>query len=162
MTETSSKRRRLMALLSKAGIDDDTRHNLVYAWTNGRTNSSRELTGSEVDDLVWKFENDFLFRANPRQAASALMELAIKQKRSAVLAIAQRTGIHEGASFSRFNQWMKNRSVLKKRLNDYTFDELDQLIQQMHALEANFKRSAEKAFSKAWHQHYNIPEVESN
>ncbi len=162
MAVVATKHRRLMALLTQAGFDDETRHSLVHAWTNGRTESSKDLTETEVDDLVWKFENDFHFRQNPKNTVNAMLLIAIKQKRSTVLAIAQRCGIHEGKDFKKFNSFMENSSILKKRLNKYTFEELDELIKQMHALEANFKKSAKKAYSKAWHQHHNIPETSDN
>lgn len=148
--------RHLMALLTKAGIDNDTRHELVYSWTNGRTESTRDLSEGELADLVWKIENDHSFSSNLKRTAGAIKELAIKEKRSTVLAIAQRTGIHEGTSFEKFNHWMETRSILKKRLGKYTFEELDELVKQMHALEANYKASAEKAGTKAWYKHYGL------
>lgn len=151
-----------MALLNKAGFDDEARHQLVFAWTNGRTESSRELTMQEINDIVWKIENDNAFGANPRQTANAMMLLGIKQKRSVVLAIAQRCGLHSGENFKQFNSFMEKRSIYKKRLNDYTFEQLDELIRQMYKLEANFKRSAEKAFTKAWHKQHNVPETSKN
>lgn len=161
-TIDKTKHRRLMTLLSKAGFDDETRHQLVYTWTNGRTESTKELTVEELTDIVWKLENDKTFSASPRQTTNAMMLLAVKQKRSVVLAIAQRCGLHSGEDFEQFNSFMVNRSILKKRLNKYTFEELDQLIAQMHKLEANFKKSALKAYSKAWHKHHGIPETSKN
>ncbi len=161
-TKTSNMYRRLVAMLVKAGFSDDDRHSLVHAWTQGRTESSRDLTEEECRDLVWKIENQFAFTANAQTTANAIRELAIKQKRSVVLAISQRTGIHTGTGFKEFNSFMLNRSILKKKLNEYTMEELDELIKQMHALEANFKASAKKAYSKAWHKHHGIPETSEN
>ena len=151
-----AKHRHLMTLLSRAGVDDETRHDLVYSWTAGRTQSTTGLYEQELNDLIWKIENDSFFSGNIKHTANAMLELEIKRKRSIVLAIAQRVGIHEGTSFDKFNAWMEARSVLKKRLSKYTFEELDELISQMHQLEANFKKSAEKAGTKAWYQHYGL------
>jgi hypothetical protein len=145
-----------MTLLSKANVDEDTRHRLVIAWTSGRTESTTDLSLQEIEDLIWKIENDFGFSNNIEGTVGALEELALKQKRSTVLAIAQRVGLHEGTSFTKFNNWMETRSIHKKRLNKYTFTELDELIKQMHKIERNYKRSAQKAGTKAWYQHYGI------
>lgn len=153
-----------MALMSKAGLNDTkTRHDYIHAWTRGRTESSKELFDNEMDDLIWKLENDFAFASNPERAVQAITEMAMREKRSIVLAIAQRVGIHEGTSFTKFNAWMKKCSVLKKDLRHYTYDELcNQLVPQMHKLEANYRASAEKAGTKAWYHHYNIPETGEN
>ena len=151
-----------MALLSKAGVDEETRHDLVYSWTAGRTQSTTELYEQELTDLIWKIENDAFFAGNIRHTANAMLELEIKRKRSVVLAVAQRVGIHTGTDFDKFNAWMEARSILKKRLSKYTFEELDELISQMHQLEANFKKSAEKAGTKAWYQHYGLKESSEN
>jgi len=161
-TTDKSKHRRLMTLLGNAGIDDETRHDLVRSWTDGRTESTRDLTQQELNDLVWKLENDFAFANNPKTTADALQLLRLKQKRSAVLAIATRVGLHDKESFKKFNAWMKKYSIHKKMLNKYTSPELDDLIRQMHKIEANFNKSAEKAFNKAWHQHHGIPETSKN
>jgi hypothetical protein len=159
---TGNMHGRLMAILTKLHFTDDDRHNLVYAWTQGRTQSSLGLTENELRDVIWKLENQFSFGQNPTETSAAIMELALKQKRATVLAIAQRTGIHEGTNFKKFNNFMLNSSILKKKLNKYTLEELDQLIAQFHALEANFKASAQKAYTKAWHKYHNIPETSKN
>lgn len=152
-----------MALMSKAGINDGkSRHDLVRAWTGGRTESSRDLYEKEIDDLIWKIQNDFSFTTNHARTVSALEENALRQKRSTVLAIATRCDIHDVRDFKKFNNWMKKSSIHKKRLNSYTLDELDELIKQMHKLEANYKASAEKAGTKAWHHKYGVPEVSGN
>ncbi len=162
MTDKATKHRQLMTLLSKAKVNEQTRHDLVHGWTEGRTQSTRELTPKELDDLIWKIQNDAFFGSNIKRSANALQELAIKQKRSTVLAIAQRVGIHSGTDFEQFNSFMKNRSVHKKKLSAYTFDELDELIKQMHTIERNYNKSAEKAGTKAWHEHFGIPMTSGN
>jgi len=159
---TTATHRRLMTLLSRAGVDNETRHDLVFAWTDGRTSSTRDLTDEELNNLCWKLENDFSFTANVRHTADAIKELAMKQRRSTVLAIAQRVGIHEGTDFKKFNAWMRERSVHKKQLTKYDYEELADLVKQMHALEANYKASAENAGTKAWYQHHGIPQSSGN
>ena len=158
----NNKHTQLLILLNKAGVDETQRHNLVFAYTGGRTRSSKELFDQEINDLIWKLQNDSGFSSNFTRTTDILLELVLKGKRSQVLAIATRCGIHQPPTFQTFNHWMLNSSILKKKLQKYTIDELDQLLQQMHKLEANFKASAEKAGTKAWYRHYGIPEESDN
>jgi len=151
-----SKHRQLMAILTKKGFDADSRHELVYSYTQGRTKSTRELYDLELTDLVNQLNK-------VEQTSNHLAEkMALKEKRAIVLAIAQRTGIHEGTNFDKFNAFMEARSILKKRLNKYTLDELDQLIKQFRGLEANFQKSAENAGTKAWNKANGFNQLSNN
>lgn len=159
-----SKHIQLMTLMNKAGINEPAdRHDLVRAWTCGRTESSKQLSDNELNDLIWKLQNDYAFATNHKKTISALELNALKEKRSVVLAIAQRVGIHTGTDFDNFNKWMKNSSVLHKKLTAYTYDELcTQLLPQMHRISENYERSAAHAGTKAWHRKYGIPEAGDN
>ena len=142
-----------MTLLGQQGIDEETRHEMVYRFTGGRTTSIRDLTGKELEEFCNRLQN---------QVTSADMEILMRQKRSTVLTIATRTGIKEANSWSKFNHWMENSSIFKKPLNQYSFEDLDQLIRQFRGLEANYKNSANKAGTKAWHHSTGIPRPSDN
>ena len=88
--------------------------------------------------------------------------MAIRDKRSIVLAIATRTGIKDPESWDRFNQWMLTKSVLKKELYKYSEDELSQLIKQFRGLERNFLKSATKVGTKAWTKKNRFPNLSRN
>lgn len=142
-----------MTLFSTYGIDEKQRHELIYAWTSGRTQSSKELHALEIDDLCDKLESDYRFRTN----MDAYTELEKKNRRSVVLSIATRCGIHDTNDWSKFNQFMLNSSIKKKRLNDYDIDELDALIKQFRGLEANYTKSAKKPGTKAYYHSNGLP-----
>lgn len=144
---TKQKHRQLMTVLHRLGINDDQRHDLVYNYTNGRTSSTRELTEGELNGLVWRLHKDLRSANN-----TAMVELQLKKKRSTVLAIAQRCGIHTGTDFTAFNSFMKNRSIHKKELHKYTLDELTDLVKQFRGLERNYKASAQNPGTKAWNK----------
>jgi len=152
-----SKHRQLMAILTKQGYDADARHDLIYSFTEGRTISTRDLFDLEMTELVNQLQG-----GSVETHDRASLQIALKEKRAIVLAIAQRTGIHEGTSFSKFNAFMEARSILKKRLNKYTLDELDQLIKQFRGLEANFQKSAENAGTKAWNKANGFSQLSDN
>ncbi len=155
--QRKQKQRQLMMLLNRLGIDNDTRHDLVYSWTNGRTSSSRLLTDDELVNLVWKFQNDL----NSRNT-SMYVESEKRKKRSTVLAIAQRCGIHEGTSFDRFNRFMLERSILQKDLYKYNLEELDELIKQFRGIERNYDRSAKTPGTKAYNHAHGFADVSVN
>ncbi len=43
--------KQLLTILSKIGVTNDERHQLIFEWTDGRTSSSKELTNGELDTL---------------------------------------------------------------------------------------------------------------
>lgn len=147
-----------MTLFSKYGIDEKQRHELIYAWTSGRTQSSKDLLSIEIDELCEKLDNDYRYRTN----LDANTELAKRKLRSEVLTIAQRTGIHNPNDWKVFNRFMLNSSILKKRLNEYELDELERLVKQFRGIESNYSRSAAKAGTKAYFHSKGLPKPNFN
>ena len=119
--------RKLMTLLSKLGIDDDMRHEMVYNFTGGRTQSTKELSLSEMSELIMQLEGDH--------------EEKIRRLRSEILAIATRTGIHDPSNWEKFNAFMIHRSIHHKPLNEYSLEELKELRRQFRAIERNNKKT---------------------
>ncbi len=138
---TQTLHRKLTMLLTQNGYSNDQRHELVYDYTLGRTESTKDLYVQEMIDLC-----DWL----QKNLKTATDELLLRKKRAVVLKIAQSTGIHDPEDWSKFNHFMLNRSILHKPLNEYNYEELLKLIQQFRKLEENYHKSAEKPFNKAW------------
>jgi hypothetical protein len=143
--------RQAMTLLGQQGIDDETRHEMIYRFTGGRTTSIRDLSTKELEQFC-----------NRLQEKTADREILMRQKRSVVLTLATRTGIKEPDSWTNFNRWMLNSSKYKKALTEYDFEELDELTAQFRGLESNYKKSADKAGTKAWHHKTGIPRPSEN
>lgn len=135
-----SSHKKLMTLLGKAGVDDHQRHDLVYIWTQGRTSSTRDLTEDEIQDLCWKFENQF----NPAAIVQSAVDSEIRRKRSIVLKLASENGLKEVSGWEKFNAFMACRSIYKKSLNEYTVSELDDLIRQFRGINENNRRYPSK------------------
>lgn len=148
--------RQFMAVLTKHGLnDDETRHNLVYEWTNGRTCSSKEMYDYEAEFIVKSLESRMTDAARER----AVVENVMKEKRSIVLAIAGRVGFfpENSSNFDYFNGWMVKNSIFKKPLWEYKIDELDKLHAQFRGIEAKFNESAQIPGNKAWHIKNKVP-----
>lgn len=142
-----------MTLLGKAGITGDLKKEMVYNFTNGRTESIRELSDKELQGFCTELTN---------KVQLAGLEILMRRKRSVALTLATITGIKEPDSWKKFNGWMLKSSVYKKELHAYDYTELDDLIKQFRALETNNKHSAEKVGTKAWHHATGIPKPSSN
>jgi hypothetical protein len=150
-------RRRMMALFAKSRMPDDLRHDLIHAWTGGRTSSSKDLELQEMRDLCFKLETNF-----DSQTALLYLEAERKKLRAIVLKIATDTGIKEPTDFVKFNRFMKEYSILKKDLHRYTLDELHDLVKQFRAIERNYKKSASHPGTKAWFNAAGLPAPVNN
>lgn len=133
--------KQLMTLLGKAGVNDETRREMIFNFTNGRSESVKDLNERELQLLCNELQSRFL---------ASDYEIQMRKKRSIVLTIATRTGIKSATSWNEFNKWMLNSSIYKKELHAYDYEELDQLIKQFRGLEGNYKKSAQKTGTKAW------------
>lgn len=136
-----------MTLLSKLGIDDEQRHIMVYQYTGGRTQSTRDLTLVELNDLCARFQA--IADDRDRKYTDQLRRL-----RSLALSVASRAGIKEPDGWEKFNRWMITSSVHHKRLDAHTVHELNDLIQQLRAIEHHNAKSASRPGTKAWHSKF--------
>ncbi len=148
--------RQLMTILGKKGFDEKSRHNLVYLYTDGRTKSTRDLSPQEVKTLIGKLQN-----GNSKMAFNVdrSAEIECKKKRSIVLTIATRVGLHNPNDWNVFNNFMISRSILKRQLNKYDINELDKLVQQFRGIEANYNKSAKKIGTKANQHKFKLPPI---
>lgn len=137
--------KKLMTLFTQGGYDEKSRHDMVYTFTSGRTKSTRDLSPHEIKALILKLDSSY---RNPRNGYAAI-EIEKKKRRSIVLAIATRVGLHDPTDWAKFNGFMKERSILKKQLNQYSIEELDKLIIQFRGIERNFNNSSKKVGTKA-------------
>ncbi len=147
--------KQLQTLFTKLGVTTDQRHQRIYAWTSGRTQSSKDLENDELIELCESLLNEF-------NKAKAKTEDEKKKKRSVVLTIATRTGIKSPNDWDTFNHFMLHSSVVKKSLNLCDLDELDTLIRQFRALEDNNKKSAQKTGTKAYWNQFGLQKPTEN
>lgn len=119
---------------------------LVDSVTDHRTMCLEDLTEKEINLMITVFRPKTL-----EEKANALIdEIKIKNMRSNILALAERTGIKEYGNFHSFNNWMMISSVFKKQLNAHNLEELQILYKQLRGVERNNQRSASKPMTKAW------------
>lgn len=118
--------------------------------TKYRTDSIDELTLDELKQLYFLF---FPLEkpTNPIERLQALeRENLLKSKRSAVLKDAEYLGIHDPNDWKPFNDFMLNKSVLKKPLNRYKIEEFTALNKQFKSMRSKFDKNRTKIGSYDW------------
>jgi hypothetical protein len=98
-------------------------------YSDNRTSHTAELTISECNRLIGGLQGKLVVQPKPVDM--------LKRKRSIVLNLAVKAGFvieNKGngkeVDYVRFNKFMLERSVLKKKFSAYTVEELDGLITQ--------------------------------
>lgn len=129
---SKDQNRILHMLLTQTGM----MHNkaiLVNCASNGRTESSRSLTVDEAQYLI------SYLRSLPNKEADQANRMRRK-----IISMAHEMGWHVlvgdrwVADLTRINNWMMKSSYLKKRLNDYKYNELPKLVTQFEAVYKSF------------------------
>jgi len=124
MALTLSIQRRLFATLRKVGIkDSDERHALIGTYTEGRTESTRDLTDNEALDLIRDLGQ------SPQAAKSDRM-------RKKVIALFRSMGVEANgkADMVKIDDWCIQYGYLHKGLNKYATKELPKLISQVEKI----------------------------
>ncbi|MGP1479339.1 MAG: hypothetical protein ACTTJI_06600 [Capnocytophaga sp.] len=124
-----------------------------------RTTYLLEATDEELQALYHRF----CYTPNYQAIATDLLnETEVKRLRSIILADAQAMGILKQNNWAYFNKFMKERSLLKKFLREYTLDELPELVRQFKSMRTKFEKAAVKVGSKQWHTLFGIAEPSMN
>jgi hypothetical protein len=103
---------------------------LVYGFSGGRTESSKELSMDEARELLVHLDKGAVVREGTNHGATNQGEKMRRQ----VIAIFHEMGAHLPSTtkidMARVNEWCANQGHGKKPLNDYTYDELPKLVGQ--------------------------------
>ena len=121
----------LHALLNNTGMLEDKKE-LIYNTTDGRTESSKELTFEEAKLLISRLSE---FDPKARQ-------------RSLIFSLAYQAGIIYGSTpddkkinAAKLNMFLKERGTIKKELNAMTLPELIKTHRQFEGIVSNTKKS---------------------
>ena len=95
---------------------------LILGHTDGRTESSKEMTDFEANELIKYLRS---LTTNTTDAANKM-----RRKIIAMCHRIQWTRANGGVDMVRLNNWCLTKSYLKKNLNDYTYNELPKLVSE--------------------------------
>lgn len=138
MARTQKQNKELHSLLAKLGYDEETKAQLVAAYTDNRTEKSSEMTQVECENLLITL----------RKRLSLANELDTKKlKRMRSIAIQEFVSIGwlqdsaiQAQDWDNVNVWMKTHSYLKKQLFKYTIQEMPKLLAQIKTMVSNYKK----------------------
>lgn len=123
--------KRLHVLYAQYHLDEDTRRNLIYELTDGRTSSTAGLTYAEAQYLAGYITG---------AAGTTLDDKVLKRQRSAVLLRLQKIGI-DTTDWNRVNAFLEDIRIAGKPFYKLDYEELTGLIPK---LEAILKKQTEK------------------
>lgn len=125
---------KIHVLLSQLGLTDDKKQ-IISNFSNGRTESSRELSFDEAKRLI-----------------ASLAEYSPNERmKSTIFSLAYQAGIIYGSSrddkkinVAKLNLFLKERGTVKKELNQMTYPELIRTHRQFEAIVKNVNNSRDK------------------
>jgi hypothetical protein len=149
--------KQLQTLFGKLGIAAPQRHQRIYAWTSGRTQTSKELQADELQELCDSLASEVQFQKSKIEDAKRL-------RRSSILIIATNQGIkhRDPQEWDSFNNFMLHKSCVKKSLRLCSIDELDKVLLQFRALQQSNAISAQTPGTKAYFNQYGLPKISKN
>jgi cysteinyl-tRNA synthetase len=119
--------RQLHALIGKLKITAEQKKEMVAGATNGRSTSAADLLKNEAQNLI-----NHLNRLSGQQSQNKNWEAADRMRKK-VLSICHEMGweLADGSvDMDRLEAFLLARGCLKKRLNDFTVNELPALVTQ--------------------------------
>jgi hypothetical protein len=121
----------LMALLTKTGLQG-RRHAIVWDYSNGRTESSKELTDPETNRIIHDLEKGF----KELDRSDIMRKKIISQAHE----MAWELPGHK-ADMARINDWCVKFGYLHKPLNQYKYTELPALVTQFDSVYRSFLKA---------------------
>lgn len=118
--------------------------------TKLRTKYMDDMTEMELKELYYLFfplENP---NHNQKRVKQLEEETEVKKKRSIILRDAEYIGLYSSGNWIRFNDFMLNKSTLKKPLNKYKLDEFKELIKQFKSMRWKFDRNKIRVGTTEW------------
>lgn len=112
------------------GLSEEERRAMIYELTDGRTNSTKDLTYSEAQYLSG-FLNGAAQMAD--SVGKQLQEKAMKRMRSAVLKRLQQVGI-DTTDWDNVNAYLGSSRIAGKPLYELTYEELQALIPKLESI----------------------------
>lgn len=130
--------KKIHTLLNNIGALEDKKE-IVYAFTNGRTESTKELSLSEARELIQQLAHN-----EPSE-----------KHRKAIVYLAYKAGIIYGSTKedyqmnrAKLNMFLRERGTVKKDLEKMSLQELKQVHRQFEAIVRNNKKSADSKDAK--------------
>lgn len=137
-TRTTAQLQRLHALLAKIGIDKETKQQMIYDLTGGRTSSAGDLMFMEAKELIDKLQKSQPGVTHNNKPISKEAESNQKMRRAI---LSRCYTLHwtnnDGVDYDRLNNFLITHGAVKKKLNDLNHDELVKVVTQFNTMDFN-------------------------
>jgi len=134
VNHSAEKHRRLYCLLKEKAMLAN-RHDLVFAFSDGTTENSAELTQEQIDDLIEHLQSD----GPEKNSSTGYNGNRMRRRIMSMCYSIGWTRWDEGkkrhiVDMERLDGWMKKYSHLHKGLNEYKYNELPVVVTQFENL----------------------------
>ncbi|PHN00657.1 hypothetical protein [Flavilitoribacter nigricans] len=126
----------IRTLLTKLGIDEETKETMVLEATGGRTYSIRQMRTIEAIQII---------RSLQGKADDYQVDEAKQRMKRQILALCHEMGWeHDNGKvdMDRVNRWCQNRGYIKKPFDEFTKAELPKLVAQFKAMHKIYLQNA--------------------
>lgn len=118
----------LHGLYRSHGLDEETRRGMILDLTDGRTDSTRDLTYSEAQYFA-----GYINGAAKENRDLSISERAIKRQRSGILKRLQKLGI-DTTDWNNVNAYLCDKRIAGKPLYELDSEELQALIRRLEQI----------------------------
>lgn len=124
-------------ICNQLNINKEAKAIMVQGFSNGRETSSKNLTKYEADLMIAHLQTLQKQQPTTHDAGEAMRKKILSYCHQINWTITKPNG-KKIADVNRFNEWAKNYSYLKKKLNEYKYKELPKLVSQFEAVYKSF------------------------
>jgi len=144
---TTDQNRRLYFLFNKLGFDDDMKKAAVEGTSNGRTDSSRELSANEAQQLIDSLSREW-DKLRPKDTEAKKRAKIRQNLRRNIFKIMYDLGyinnqMTNAEKVLAIDDFTSNKTLIEKTLNALNIDELQKVIRQLQAIRRNYTQTEE-------------------
>lgn len=136
---TPAQLKALQTTFSRLGFDNERRHELVYSFTGGRTESSRELTSLEAYKIL-KVLNGEADKETKDKVKSLLASIYRLSMLTINKGFSSDTEDERRMNMAKVNMFCRQRGSVKKNISQMTLAELEKTKKQFEAMLSNNKK----------------------
>lgn len=135
---TNEQKSAIHAILHKRGLMAH-KADMISGITQGRTESTKELTFAEAAALIQSLNMDKAAaqKDEGKKMRASIVAMAYEMRWIGTQTVVEEKRVIVKDDFTRLDNWMLKFSYLKKKLFDYTYKELPTLVTQFKAVYAD-------------------------
>ncbi len=143
MKRTDKQNKQLHSLITSKGIDGETKADMVFDFTNGRTEHSSEMTVTECKQMIEALSGK---NNRPKPRYQRFNNDLEQQARRTIFRLMYDCGfinnrMSSAEKVSVINAWIKKKTNLTGHLNSLSFLELGSIVNQLQAVRRRYNEN---------------------